>query len=398
MTDPKHIPHLIQLLDEESPEILNRIQHELLAFGPNLKDQLKKLPLSLNSLQKQRLREIIRQQKRVVLRQSWTNWLYLPSNMKKWEKALSFLAEYLSEEEWDIPISVLLDGLAYAYKEKYDKGDPLLLADFLFKEKGLKGDEDDYYNPQNSNLAYVIREKKGIPISLASVYILVGSRLGLGIQGCNFPGHFLAKMEKGGKSYYVDCFSSGLVIEEKDILQAKEHAANDVQEILIEKTEAELIVKRFLANLIRAFEMREEEQEVECMVDFFKELERYAEEKKVIEIKPEDILQAREPIFHQGQLVRHKRYGYRGIVVDMDEECYATDSWYYGNQTQPSREQAWYHVLVDGSDQVTYVAESNLVEDGTIRKISHPLISYFFIQTADGKYIRNDNPWPETDY
>ena len=86
------------------------------------------------------------------------------------------------------------------------------------------------------------------------------------------------------------------------------------------------------------------------------------------------------------------------VIVDIDQECEATDDWYYGNQSQPSRQQAWYHVLVHGSDQVTYVAQSNLMKDFSKEKMNHPLVSYFFRKTKEGHYIRNSNPWPETDF
>lgn len=52
-------------------------------------------------------------------------------------------------------------------------------------------------------------------------------------------------------------------------------------------------------------------------------------------------------VFEPGQLVRHRRYGYRGVVVDRDEFCEADDEWYSKNQTQPDRDQPWYHVLVE---------------------------------------------------
>ena len=67
--------------------------------------------------------------------------------------------------------------------------------------------------------------------------------------------------------------------------------------------------------------------------------------------------------FSLGDVVQHLRYGYRGVIVDFDPSCKAPDHWYQSNQTQPDRNQAWYHVLVDGNQQVTYVAESNLSYD-----------------------------------
>ena len=100
-----------------------------------------------------------------------------------------------------------------------------------------------------------------------------------------------------------------------------------------------------------------------------------------------------QPAFQPGQLVRHRRYGYRGVVVGFDEFCRATDEWYFRNQTQPGRDQPWYHVLVDGSSACTYAASDNLVADTTARPVTHPLLSQFFRAFKDGLYVRNDEPW-----
>lgn len=100
------------------------------------------------------------------------------------------------------------------------------------------------------------------------------------------------------------------------------------------------------------------------------------------------------PVFEPGQLVQHRRYGYRGVVVEREDSCQADDEWYARNQTQPDRDQPWYHVLVDGTSSCTYAASENLVADESGLPISHPLASYFFSEFADGRYVRNDEPWP----
>lgn len=102
----------------------------------------------------------------------------------------------------------------------------------------------------------------------------------------------------------------------------------------------------------------------------------------------------RPPVFEPGQLVRHRRYGYRGVVVDRDESCQADDAWYNKNQTQPDRDQPWYHVLVDGSLTCTYVAAENLFPDESGLPVDHPLVPHFFCGFQDGVYLRNNEPWP----
>jgi heat shock protein HspQ len=105
------------------------------------------------------------------------------------------------------------------------------------------------------------------------------------------------------------------------------------------------------------------------------------------------IAPARTPRFQPGQLVRHVRYGYRGVVVEVDSCCRAPDAWYQANRTQPDRSQPWYHVLVHGGGNVTYAAQTSLSADPSAAPIDHPLIDAFFDAFDGNTYARNDRPW-----
>ena len=98
--------------------------------------------------------------------------------------------------------------------------------------------------------------------------------------------------------------------------------------------------------------------------------------------------------FRPGALVVHKRYGYRGVVVDFDPVCKADQAWYESNQTQPKRDQAWYHVFVHGAAHTTYAAEDSLLPDTSAEPIAHPLLHHFFSAWTGGGYVRNERPWP----
>ena len=105
-----------------------------------------------------------------------------------------------------------------------------------------------------------------------------------------------------------------------------------------------------------------------------------------------DVVEKDEPAdgqrFEIGQLVRHKRYGYRGVVVYIDDTCQADEQWYQRNQTQPEQDQPWYHVLVDGASHTTYVAEENLEPDPLGTKVTHPQLRRFFKTFLGGRYYR----------
>ena len=98
-----------------------------------------------------------------------------------------------------------------------------------------------------------------------------------------------------------------------------------------------------------------------------------------------------------GQLVEHRRNGYRGVVVDGDYFCMADEDWYQSNPGHASKAQPWYHVLVDNSDAVTYAAESSLIIDESKSPIQHPYVPFFFDAYRGGAYSRNQRAWPRSD-
>jgi heat shock protein HspQ len=96
--------------------------------------------------------------------------------------------------------------------------------------------------------------------------------------------------------------------------------------------------------------------------------------------------------FEPGYLVRHRLYGYRGVVVSHDAYCMAGETWYQSNKTQPNKQQPWYHVLVhDSGGLSTYVAQSNLEPDESGVPIHHPRIGCYFAAFKNGRYILSDS-------
>ncbi len=79
---------------------------------------------------------------------------------------------------------------------------------YLFEELSFVGNEADYYDPRNSMLHQVLGRHKGIPITLSVVYIEVGRRAGLRVEGLGLPGHFIVRASEGeGEDVLVDPFN-----------------------------------------------------------------------------------------------------------------------------------------------------------------------------------------------
>jgi regulator of sirC expression with transglutaminase-like and TPR domain len=91
------------------------------------------------------------------------------------------------------------------------------LNDFLFEQVGFLGNSDDYYDPRNSYLNQVIDRKTGIPITLSVLYMEIGRRLGLPLEGVSFPGHFLVRVQVKGGVLVLDPFAGGVAQSEADL-------------------------------------------------------------------------------------------------------------------------------------------------------------------------------------
>lgn len=82
-----------------------------------------------------------------------------------------------------------------------------LLNHFFYRELGFCGNVNDYYHPDNSYLHRVISTRRGIPISLAMIYIELSQQIGLQVRGVSFPGHFLMKMSVQSGDIILDPFN-----------------------------------------------------------------------------------------------------------------------------------------------------------------------------------------------
>lgn len=95
--------------------------------------------------------------------------------------------------------------------------------------------------------------------------------------------------------------------------------------------------------------------------------------------------------FYVGQLVHHVKFDYRGVIVDVDAEFQGTDEWYTQvARSRPPKDHPWYHVLVDNSDNITYVAERHLEADDSRLPVNHPFVEQVFSGFSDGVYRRRE--------
>ena len=91
--------------------------------------------------------------------------------------------------------------------------------------------------------------------------------------------------------------------------------------------------------------------------------------------------------FFVGQIVHHQKFDYRGVVFDVDATFQGTNEWYeLVARSRPPKHMPWYHVLVDGAEHTTYVAERHLESDKRGKPISTPLGRRALRRVQEGRY------------
>ncbi|PHS72218.1 MAG: DNA-binding protein [Cycloclasticus sp.] len=95
--------------------------------------------------------------------------------------------------------------------------------------------------------------------------------------------------------------------------------------------------------------------------------------------------------YSMGELVLHKLFNYRGVIVDIDPSFQLTDEWYEAvARSRPPKNEPWYHVLVHNAIHATYVAEQNLDPDLSGEEIANPMVKVFFSELKNGQYINDE--------
>ena len=130
---------------------------------------------------------------------------------------------------------------------------------WLFHEQGFAGNREDYYDPRNSYLNEVLDRRLGIPLTLCILYMEVGKRCGLRVDGVGFPGHFLCKVQLDEGELVVDPFQRGQLLGMPELKQRLAAAVGDrvpFDPRILRAAQPREILVRMLQNLRSVYQAR----------------------------------------------------------------------------------------------------------------------------------------------
>lgn len=233
---------ILRLLDDDDLATVTLVQQKL-AESHTL-DSLRALRVGARGLAVQHLDELILEIAQANADHRFTELCHGFGEHGDLEEATWRLAAAFYPEEDLTPYRELLDDwgreIAGRCSMVLGKSERVqILAEFLGREMRLRGNDGDYYAVENSILPRVLDTRLGIPISLTLIYILVGRRAGVQVDGVGLPGHFLARHEDiffdpfhaGGRVSLEEC---ARLMEKQNLVLTPQHlAATTPRQVLV---------------------------------------------------------------------------------------------------------------------------------------------------------------------
>ena len=196
----------------------------------------------------------------------------------------ALLIALLDEEEIDIDAYVrlierMVADISKKTKKDASSADKLAALDqYLFQDNGFHGSRFDYYHRANSYLNRVIDDREGLPITLCVLYIELGRRLGLTIEGVGLPGHFVVQhVDDAKKSQLIDVFNEGKRLSREEAIKlVAEHSNQPFQDEYLEPVSKRLIVTRMLNNLMGLAQQKEDKESMLRYVELMMALDSHS--------------------------------------------------------------------------------------------------------------------------
>ncbi|MHB1306739.1 MAG: SirB1 family protein [Limisphaerales bacterium] len=257
---------LVKLLEDEDPAVYEPVRRRILAAGTDIVPSLQAHVLTDNPLLRRRVREILSHYSTLEADTRFLAFCLGHGSHLDLEKGVWLLAQTRHPDFSIAGFSALLDTFAAEIRHRLgpEPGATEALAtinQYLFEDLGFRGNQENYYDPENSYFNRVIERRTGNPITLCTLYWLVARRLRLPIVGVAMPGHFLCRYQTPTDSYFIDAFNRGKLLSRANCvsyLQQSKHGYEDSH--LMPATPARTLL-RMCSNLHQVYAKLERPEE-----------------------------------------------------------------------------------------------------------------------------------------
>ncbi len=248
------LPYLIRLLDDEDPAVKPVVKDRISELSGDISHDLAALGININAEGKQRLSRLLQPGRRETLRDEWlvpsSGLDSISDDWESFENYLRQICDFMHDGVTLRPsLSDSLDMLADEVKQDFVAPSANDLRRWLFKTGRFKGDSQQADSLENYDVCQVIDSRQGNPTSLACLFMLLGRRLNCQVDGCNYPGHFLARIQIGGTPYLIDCFHGGRKFDADALLRLHPEISERAKSAVTDSGDLGFILLRYIKEI-----------------------------------------------------------------------------------------------------------------------------------------------------
>jgi regulator of sirC expression with transglutaminase-like and TPR domain len=258
---------LVSLLDDDDKQIAAHIEEKILSLGTSIIPFLEQeWEINFNPIVQKRIEEIIHTLQYELVKERLKEWYASPD-----QDLLTGMWIIATYQYPDIELEKLRQDLEQIYYETWLEFKPELYAfdqikiinGVLFNKLKFGANTKNFHSPGNSMINIVLESRKGNPITLCVIYMLVAQKLKLPVHGVNLPNLFILTYRDEQHTFYINAFNRGLIFSKQDI----ENYINELhlvpQKSFYEPCNSLEIIRRALRNLIMSFEKMGEHAKAE---------------------------------------------------------------------------------------------------------------------------------------
>jgi regulator of sirC expression with transglutaminase-like and TPR domain len=265
--DDNEFKALVSLLDDEDEEIVQNIEDRIMSLGspviPFLEEEWEK---NFNPIVQRRIEDLIHVLQYEELQQKLVMWR--DSKDQDLIEGIWLLTTY---QYPDYELTTLRQDLEQIYYEAWLEFKPevhpydkvKILNSVLFSKLKFTGNTKNFHSPANSMINNVLESKRGNPISLCIIYMLVAQKLKMPVWGVNLPNLFILTYKDDDQQFYINVFNKGLIFLKEDIDNYLQHLHLNQDEIYYEPCTNLEIIQRAMRNLMVAYEKVGDHEKVE---------------------------------------------------------------------------------------------------------------------------------------
>lgn len=245
---------LVKLLSDDDAGVYQAVRAKILSYGQSSLSWMQPHTLSRDPAVRRRAIEIVQHLARQTSDNRFLAFCLTQGEDLDVEEGAFLLARTQHPDINVAAYQALLDSYAGDLRERIDFGaspEGILAAinKYLFFVKGFRGNEKNYYEPDNSYLNRVMDRRRGNPISLCLVYLFLARRLRLPMAGIGMPGHFLCRFQTATDEFFIDAFNEGKILTKGDCIKYLQQTPHGFQESYLSPITSRRILLRICSNL-----------------------------------------------------------------------------------------------------------------------------------------------------